>query len=165
MKIIKEQIEMDRRDKFNDLISAKNEDLKNDLKKLVSYPLLLRYFRAHIKSLTGIQYVDDRKVIVTSSSDFNVRLYTLTGRYIGFFGQDYPWNQQIPTNSNLTLIKPSMPRDLRRIASANTIQVVYGVTGSKWKLLQKTVLGIFSKSKYYRFLDYRFFGFFFYKNG
>ena len=89
---MKERVELERRNQLNDLISlCDNEKLLNNLKGLISYPLLLRYFRAHTKCITAIQYVDDRQIILTSSSDFNVRIFTLTGRYIGFFGQDNPW--------------------------------------------------------------------------
>ncbi len=99
---MKDRLENERREKLNKLLpNYKDENLKEKIKSLISYPLLLRYFRAHVKLLTGIQYIDDKKVIITSS-ELNVRIFTLTGRYIGCFGQD-DWKNAI-TNTKFELL-------------------------------------------------------------
>ena len=165
---MRDRLEKERRERLNNsLPNYKNENLKEKIKSLISYPLLLRYFRAHVKLLTGIQYIDAKKLIITSS-ELNVRIFTLTGRYIGFFGQYDSW-KNIITNKKFEplffliftihfvsfslsiysfIIKPSMPRDLRKVCSSNTFSVVYGSKSSKWKLLQKTVCGLLGKRKF-----------------
>lgn len=89
---MRNSLEVNRRNKLNLLIPYNEENLKNEFISYISYPLLLRYFRAHSKCITDIQYIDDRELIITSSVDYNVRLFTLTGSYVGIFGQETQWN-------------------------------------------------------------------------
>ena len=46
-------------------------------------PPLLVSFRAHLKSVVSLDFVDRFHLIITGSKDASVRLWTQTGRYIG----------------------------------------------------------------------------------
>ncbi|CAF4252585.1 unnamed protein product, partial [Rotaria sordida] len=45
-------------------------------------------------------YANDREIVITSSIDCTIRLFTLTGRYIGYMGQSMSWG---PLSSNIIL--------------------------------------------------------------
>ncbi len=69
-----------------------NKNLDDEYSSLIEYPILLRSFRAHIESINGICFIDEHELIITSSSDLNIRIFTLTGRYVGLFGQQNLWD-------------------------------------------------------------------------
>ena len=46
-------------------------------------PPLLVTFRAHLKPVVSLDFVDSRQFIISASVDASVRLWTQTGRYIG----------------------------------------------------------------------------------
>ncbi len=70
------------------------------------FPRLLNSFRAHLQSVTSLDYmditpseVDDR--IVTCSSDCSIRLWTIYGQFLGLFNQDIPWSlEKDPSDTN-----------------------------------------------------------------
>jgi WD40 repeat protein len=64
---------------------------ESTLTDIVVYPILLVTYRAHLRPITSISYVHDRQLVVTGSIDCTIRLFTLTGRYIGFFSQTLAW--------------------------------------------------------------------------
>jgi hypothetical protein len=66
----------------------------------IIYPKLLISYRAHLRSITSIIYANDREIVLTSSIDCTIRLFTLTGRYIGFMNQSIPYG---PLSSNIIL--------------------------------------------------------------
>jgi hypothetical protein len=66
----------------------------------VIYPHLFIAYRAHLRPITSIFYANDREIVITSSIDCTIRLFTLTGRYIGFMGQSIPWG---PLSSTIVL--------------------------------------------------------------
>jgi len=41
---------------------------------------------AHMKAVNTVSYVDEQALIITASTDCSVRLWTVTGRYIGKLG-------------------------------------------------------------------------------
>ena len=49
-------------------------------------------WRAHCKNITSIEYIDTAKVVISSSIDCTIRLWSADGKYIGTFGQDEIWN-------------------------------------------------------------------------
>jgi WD40 repeat protein len=57
---------------------------------------LKKIFRAHISAITSVSSIDTQNVVLTSSKDFSVRLWTLDGDFIGTFGQDDPWDIEDP---------------------------------------------------------------------
>lgn len=89
--------------------------------------------RAHTKAINSIEYVDDSSVAITASSDCAIRVWTLSGEYIGTFGET--WKPL----SDKTLKKPALndfrlPKDLRRVASARTFRVLNHGTFPRWRL-------------------------------
>ncbi|XP_068720558.1 cilia- and flagella-associated protein 337-like [Montipora capricornis] len=91
-------------------------------------PPLLVSFRAHLKSVVSLDFVDRFHLIITGSKDASVRLWTQTGRYIGAFGQRTLWDLEVAVKGPRRL-----PMDVQRIASAETLRKVAN-PGRKWKL-------------------------------
>ncbi|XP_075143470.1 cilia- and flagella-associated protein 337-like [Leptodactylus fuscus] len=54
-------------------------------------PILLHCWRPHMSDITSVIPVEKHKVLVTSSQDCTVKLWTIQGEFIGIFGQDKPW--------------------------------------------------------------------------
>jgi len=57
---------------------------------------LKKIFRAHIAAITSVSSIDSQNIILTSSKDCSVRLWTLDGDFIGTFGQDDTWDIEDP---------------------------------------------------------------------
>ncbi|XP_029922283.1 WD repeat-containing protein on Y chromosome [Myripristis murdjan] len=57
-----------------------------------------KYWRAHTSRITGLQIVDNDQVVLTSSTDCTVRLWSAHGEFIGTFGQSEPWNVYISSS-------------------------------------------------------------------
>ncbi|KAM5192087.1 cilia- and flagella-associated protein 337-like [Mantella aurantiaca] len=78
-------------------------------------PVLLHCWRAHLYAISRVIPVAKHKVIVTSSQDCTVKLWTLQGEYIGTFGQDKPWCIKITDgkekigNNNFTCMEQVSP--------------------------------------------------------
>lgn len=98
-------------------------------------PMLLSSLKCHTKAITGIEYVEKHELLLTSSSDHSVRLWTLGGRYIGTFGSPVAWNEIDRTDP--TLPKELMfriPPDIKREASFTTLHVLTdGATHSEFR--------------------------------
>ncbi|KAM9468399.1 cilia- and flagella-associated protein 337 [Clarias gariepinus] len=54
-------------------------------------PKSIRFWRAHVSSITGMQIIENDKVLLTSSLDCTVRLWSIHGEFIGTFGQPEQW--------------------------------------------------------------------------
>ena len=63
-------------------------------------PPLLVSFRAHLKPVISLDFVDNRQFIISASTDASVRLWTQSGRYIG---------NMLKTNSGDELPPPPPP--------------------------------------------------------
>lgn len=87
-------------------------------------PMLLNSFRAHKKAVTGISYISKSKLLLTSSSDCSVRLWTLAGRYIGTFGSPVHWPQIYANQLVNDGYKFRIPPDIKREASFTTLHVL-----------------------------------------
>lgn len=55
--------------------------------KNASGPLLVSSYRAHLRCISNIEYVDDQELVVTSSLDQKIRIWTLAGHYVGTLGE------------------------------------------------------------------------------
>ncbi|XP_067386296.1 WD repeat-containing protein on Y chromosome-like [Emydura macquarii macquarii] len=55
-------------------------------------PALLQSWRAHSCSVTSVTLVSEHQLLLTSSMDCTVRLWSLEGEYVGTFGQKDLWN-------------------------------------------------------------------------
>ena len=118
------------RDQFGIPLFPLAEDHREIYVKTLNYPTLLISYRAHLRPITSINYVDDRELVLTASVDCTIRLFTLTGRYVGCFGQNI--------SENLT--DRRVPDDIRRKGSAITLQTLRGDVGKRWKLLKNTIV-------------------------
>ncbi|XP_041850933.1 WD repeat-containing protein 64 [Melanotaenia boesemani] len=56
------------------------------------------FWRAHTSTITGLQIVDSDQVVLTSSTDYTVRLWSAQGEFIGTFGQPDIWNVHNPSS-------------------------------------------------------------------
>ena len=54
--------------------------------RTLRYPILANSFRAHTRSIHSVELVSERDILITASSDCSVRLWTVSGQYIGTFG-------------------------------------------------------------------------------
>lgn len=50
---------------------------------VVAVVAVLTHWRGHIESISCLELVEDTKMILTSSSDCTVRMWTLNGEYVG----------------------------------------------------------------------------------
>ncbi|XP_029027230.1 WD repeat-containing protein on Y chromosome isoform X2 [Betta splendens] len=56
------------------------------------------FWRAHTTTITGLQIVDSDQVVLTSSADYTVRLWSARGEFIGTFGQSQSWSVHVPSS-------------------------------------------------------------------
>ncbi|KAK2846747.1 hypothetical protein Q5P01_009746 [Channa striata] len=56
------------------------------------------FWRAHTSRVTGLQVVDNDQVLLTSSTDSTVRLWSAQGEFIGTFGQAESWSVHVPSS-------------------------------------------------------------------
>ncbi|KAJ8404726.1 hypothetical protein AAFF_G00335890 [Aldrovandia affinis] len=61
-------------------------------------PRMANYWRAHISTVTSLQVVEEDCVLLTSSIDCTVRLWTFHGEFIGTFGQAENWSIHTPSS-------------------------------------------------------------------
>jgi WD40 repeat protein len=63
------------------------------------HPPVVSSWRAHSAEVTSVQYVDraTQPLVLSSSGDATVRLWTLQGHFIGTFGQETPWSLESPS--------------------------------------------------------------------
>jgi len=129
-----------------------------------SAPLLVTAFHAHLNVVTSLDYVDSRDCFVTASDDMSLRMWTVYGAFLGIFGQEAPWlPTELPAEPGIDDVKagrPSaaasttsvyseratarrprrVPADVRRVASACTLRVVYGGHVPQWKATRAKLL-------------------------
>ncbi|XP_051253152.1 WD repeat-containing protein on Y chromosome isoform X2 [Dicentrarchus labrax] len=56
------------------------------------------FWRAHTSRITGLEIVDNDQVVLTSSTDYTVRLWSAHGEFIGTFGQSESWSIHISSS-------------------------------------------------------------------
>ncbi|XP_022086406.1 WD repeat-containing protein on Y chromosome-like isoform X1 [Acanthaster planci] len=71
-------------------------------------PPVLGSWRAHIESITSMNLIQAHNVLITSSLDCTVRLWTTEGHYVGTLGQQQPWDIYNPS----TFGHPMVPYDV-----------------------------------------------------
>ncbi|XP_034557358.1 WD repeat-containing protein on Y chromosome [Notolabrus celidotus] len=69
-----------------------------DMEKYVTELRAENFWRAHTSRITGLQIVDSDQVVLTSSTDHTVRLWSAHGEFIGTFGQSESWRVHIPSS-------------------------------------------------------------------
>ncbi|XP_012370167.1 WD repeat-containing protein 49-like [Octodon degus] len=61
-------------------------------------PKNVTFWRAHVSTVTSLELIDKENILLSSSLDRTVRLWTRDGAYIGTFGQSNPWDIFIPAS-------------------------------------------------------------------
>ncbi|CAK8691169.1 unnamed protein product [Clavelina lepadiformis] len=89
-------------------------------------PDLNHYFRAHVGSVNDITYVNEKQLFLTAGSEGTVRLWTVSGSYVGTFGQQFSWSLSNPSTVRI-------PTDIKRVASSNTFKA-FKTGESPWRL-------------------------------
>ncbi|XP_049696249.2 WD repeat-containing protein on Y chromosome [Helicoverpa armigera] len=92
-------------------------------------PLLLNSYRAHLRCVTSLAYIDEMKLLFTGSSDYSVRVWRLSGEYLQTLGSFLPW----------TLEVTRFPPDVQKVASFTTFKVWRGGYVSRYVPGQKEV--------------------------
>ncbi|KAK3580718.1 hypothetical protein CHS0354_005723 [Potamilus streckersoni] len=95
------------------------------------YPRLLNAYRAHILSINSIDFINERELMVTASSDCSIRLWTIGGQYIGTFG--VPW-APLPQEVTPQYFFKNVPKDVKRAGSAKTLKVLNGGKTPLWQV-------------------------------
>jgi WD40 repeat protein len=109
---------------------------------------LINSFHAHLSQIDSLDYaqVHERDLLVSCSSDLSVRLWSINGEFLGIFGQPTVWTNIPSTECSpdtskppVTLSVPStrhrlLPHDVRRVASATTLRVLYGGKHYNWQV-------------------------------
>ncbi|XP_075053776.1 cilia- and flagella-associated protein 337-like [Mixophyes fleayi] len=62
------------------------------------HPQSVNHWRAHVDMITALEVIDEDKVVLTSSLDCAVRLWSINGEFIGTFGQVDPWEVFTPAS-------------------------------------------------------------------
>ncbi|XP_067009449.2 WD repeat-containing protein on Y chromosome isoform X1 [Anabrus simplex] len=89
------------------------------------WPLLLSSYKGHLLSINHIEYLTACKVLITSSSDTTVRMWTLGGLYLGTLGSYRPWNP-LKSDAEPRDFEVRLPPEIKRIASSTTFKVLMG---------------------------------------
>lgn len=94
--------------------------------------LLVNSYRAHLQAITSLEYIDRYKILLSSSSDQTVRLWTLGGLYLQTLGSSVRNSDvlkhcaDIQRSDEDTEIEPRIPPDIKRVASSTTTKVLTG---------------------------------------
>ncbi|XP_055855750.1 WD repeat-containing protein on Y chromosome-like [Episyrphus balteatus] len=101
-------------------------------------PMLVSSYKAHVRAITSLVYVNQAKIILSGSHDFSCRLWSLGGRYLGTLGSPLPWlhlSPLDPVDENQTY---RLPPDIQKVASSTTLKVLSGVYVDCIKQYQET---------------------------
>ncbi|XP_039751479.1 WD repeat-containing protein on Y chromosome-like [Pararge aegeria] len=79
-------------------------------------PLLLSSYRAHLRCVTALAYIDGQRLVLSGSSDYSVRVWKLSGEYLQTMGSFVPRSLELPR----------FPPDVRKVASFTTFKVWRG---------------------------------------
>lgn len=104
----------------DELEGRAKRSVKNQLE-----PLLLNSYQGHKKSISGLIYCDNQ-ILISSSSDQSVRLWHLSGQYIGILGSPIKWmelSSNVPPSPDYNY---RLPPDLKREISYTTLKVLEG---------------------------------------
>ncbi|XP_053691270.1 WD repeat-containing protein on Y chromosome [Sabethes cyaneus] len=103
-------------------------------------PWLLNSFQAHRNCITALVFVESTKILISGSSDRTIRMWSLSGRYIGLVGSPVKWESINPDMPLPVDFSFRVPPDLQREVSFTTAQVLNGgkrVIQLKSRILQE----------------------------
>lgn len=101
-------------------------------RKNLKSPRLLSSIRCHTQAIMTVELIEDRNVILTSSQDRTVRLWTKNCTYIGTFGEH--WRPLPPMLGPVIEQPPRIPKDLLRCASARSLGTLHNGCMPHWKI-------------------------------
>lgn len=99
---------------------------KRTARATLKNPKLVNSYKGHLASVSVLVFINETEIILSGSSDKSVRLWTISGRYIGTLGSPVPWRQLssvLPPSENY---KFRIPPDIRRVISSTTLKVLQG---------------------------------------
>ncbi|XP_002132489.2 WD repeat-containing protein on Y chromosome [Drosophila pseudoobscura] len=91
-------------------------------------PLLVSSYKAHLKAINSIAFINLPKIVFSGSHDYSCRLWTQGGRYLGTLGTVLPWSKLSPferAGSENQVYR--LPPDIKKVASSTTLKVISGV--------------------------------------
>ncbi|XP_055606864.1 WD repeat-containing protein on Y chromosome [Uranotaenia lowii] len=91
-------------------------------------PWLLSSYQAHRNCITDLEYIEATKILLSSSSDRTIRMWSLSGCYIGLLGSPIKWPEIRPDLPLPQNYRFRIPPDLQREVSFTTAQVLRGGT-------------------------------------
>jgi WD40 repeat protein len=94
--------------------------------KLQEFPWLLNSYRGHKSPISDLTFVEGSQLLISSSGDKSVRLWTLPGRYIGTLGSPILWKTLKPHEVTPLDYSYRIPNDLKREMSFTTRKVLKG---------------------------------------
>ncbi|XP_053961506.1 WD repeat-containing protein on Y chromosome isoform X1 [Anastrepha ludens] len=115
-------------------IFLRKERFLTRAKRMVRYqrePMLLSSYKAHIKAINSIVYINTPKILLTGSHDCSCRLWSLGGRYLGTLGTPLPWLKLSPFETTEEDHEFRMPPDIKKVASSTTMKVITGIQEDK----------------------------------
>ncbi|KAM5288019.1 cilia- and flagella-associated protein 337-like [Ctenodactylus gundi] len=71
-------------------------------------PKKVTFWRAHVSMVTSLELIEEENILLSSSLDRTVRLWSWDGAYIGTFGQSSPWDIFTPASWS----HPSVPYEI-----------------------------------------------------
>ncbi|XP_026819273.1 WD repeat-containing protein on Y chromosome [Rhopalosiphum maidis] len=89
--------------------------------KNMAGPLLVSTYRAHSQRINHIDFIEKLELIISSSVDKMIRIWTLAGHYVGTLGMTWP---DLPKVRPINVTQFKIPLDIRRQASFTTIQIL-----------------------------------------
>ncbi|XP_063000291.1 EF-hand calcium-binding domain-containing protein 8 [Elgaria multicarinata webbii] len=96
-------------------------------------PTCLSSWRGHLKNIVSIRYVERFRVILTSSHDCTIKLWMLTGKHVGTFGQSL-WRLGIQH-----MMEAEVPEEIRRVGSLHTLKVLHEGRQPHWESTRSIV--------------------------
>ena len=111
-------------------------------------PHLLTSLRAHVCSINGVDYcsIGGTEYLLTASLDCSVRMWTISGQFVGLFGQQHLWNfgrrlRQCARRAGRYRADGlhRVPPDVLRVASSTTLHVLYQNTPGGWTRMANSV--------------------------
>ncbi|KAJ8379275.1 hypothetical protein SKAU_G00000530 [Synaphobranchus kaupii] len=99
---------------MNEMMKEQETEVWDGLRISVSPPKLLTSWQCHLRRIIHLEYVQNLDLIITASLDCNVRVWTVSGSYIGTFGQ-VRWRVEDPSTFPMEL-----PADLKRLGAVQS---------------------------------------------
>jgi WD40 repeat protein len=97
---------------------------------------VVKRWRAHVQTITSIDFAETARVLISSSIDCTIRVWTPEGKYIGTFGQEETWNLYDP----MTYKHPTVPYDILIDEQSMPPHPILNVAESFQKIVEKEVI-------------------------